>query len=207
MNFGAVILAGGESRRMARDKAWIEIEGRPLLMRQIELVREFGAAEIFISGRADTDYSKVGCPVLLDQIADAGPLAGVARALTAVNSSKLLVLAVDMPRLTVQLLQSLAGECEQGRGVVPRVNDLIEPLTAFYSKAALPLATTLLRNGQNAVKGFARECVEVGLAKFVQLPESAARYFANLNSPEDLAALNATAVEHNRSFVGVEREV
>ncbi|HEY5345385.1 MAG TPA: NTP transferase domain-containing protein, partial [Verrucomicrobiae bacterium] len=58
MNFSAVILAGGKSSRMGRDKAFLEIGGTTLLARQIGLARELGAAEIFISGRAETDYSK-----------------------------------------------------------------------------------------------------------------------------------------------------
>ncbi|MCL4790411.1 MAG: NTP transferase domain-containing protein [Verrucomicrobia bacterium] len=78
MNFSAVILAGGKSSRMGRDKAWLPLDGQPLLARQIELVRELTPKEIFISGLADTDYTSLGCPVLTDEFADAGPLAGIA---------------------------------------------------------------------------------------------------------------------------------
>ena len=52
MNVGAVILAGGESRRMGRDKAWLEVNGRPLIGRGLGVVREAGIKEIFLSGRA-----------------------------------------------------------------------------------------------------------------------------------------------------------
>ena len=77
MNFSAVILAGGQSRRMGRDKAWLPLDGQPLLARQIELVRELAPEELFISGRSDTDYTRLGCPVLTDEFTDAGPLAGL----------------------------------------------------------------------------------------------------------------------------------
>src|SRR5258705_13766374 len=86
MNFSAVILAGGKSSRMGRDKAWLEAGGQSLLARQIGLVRELGAAEVFISGRADADYSEFGCRVLQDKFPDAGPLAGIERALDATTS-------------------------------------------------------------------------------------------------------------------------
>ena len=88
MIFSAVILAGGKSLRMGRDKAWLEIEGQTLLARQIALARETGAAEIFISGRADADYSAFGCPVLQDGFPDAVPLAGIERALDASSCSR-----------------------------------------------------------------------------------------------------------------------
>jgi molybdopterin-guanine dinucleotide biosynthesis protein A len=56
----AVIAAGGDSSRMGRDKAWLPLDGRPLLVRQIALARSPGPAEVFISGRADTDYATFG---------------------------------------------------------------------------------------------------------------------------------------------------
>jgi molybdopterin-guanine dinucleotide biosynthesis protein A len=58
MNFSAVILAGGRSSRMGRDKAWPKIDSQTLLARQITLVRELGAVEIFIFGRAEADYAE-----------------------------------------------------------------------------------------------------------------------------------------------------
>ena len=78
MKFSAVILAGGKSIRMGRDKAWLPLDGQPLLARQIAVVRELDPVELFISGRNDTDYSSLGYPVLQDAFPDAGPLAGIA---------------------------------------------------------------------------------------------------------------------------------
>ena len=66
MDLSAVILAGGESRRMGRDKAWMELEGQPLVALAVEKVRALGVTEIFISGRAGQDYSALTCPVLFD---------------------------------------------------------------------------------------------------------------------------------------------
>ena len=87
MNFSAVILAGGKSSRMGRDKAFLSISGKTMLARQIETVRAAGAAEIFISGRAETNYSEFGCRVLVDKFHNAGPLAGIEAALAAATQS------------------------------------------------------------------------------------------------------------------------
>src|ERR1041385_2459244 len=99
MNFSAVILAGGRSQRMGRDKARLIVQGKPLLLRQVELARELGAAEVLISGRAGGDYTGFNCPVLMDRFEDAGPLAGIESALTAMSTEMLLVLAVDMANM------------------------------------------------------------------------------------------------------------
>jgi molybdopterin-guanine dinucleotide biosynthesis protein A len=186
MNFSAVILAGGKSLRMSRDKVFLKIGGQTLLARQIQLAREIGAAEVFISGRAEADYSGFGCRVLQDHFSDAGPLAGIEGALDAAQSPLLLVLAVDLPKMSKEFLRRLAAVCLDDFGAIPRGNGNIEPLTAFYPKAAQSLAETLLRAGENAVAGFAKQCVQSSFAQFVDLSASETIFFANWNSPADL---------------------
>jgi molybdopterin-guanine dinucleotide biosynthesis protein A len=189
MNFSAVILAGGRSSRMGRDKAWLEIGGQPLLVRQIQVARELGAAEVFISGRMDADYAALGCRVLRDKFAGAGPLAGIERALDAATLPLLLVLAVDLPRIRLEFLRGLAAGCAGTLGAIPRVNGAIEPLAAFYPKNAHSPAEALLGNGRNSASAFAAECVRSGLARFVELPAVEARHFVNWNTPADLPCL------------------
>ena len=186
MNFSAVILAGGKSSRMGCDKALMEIGGQTLLARQIQLVSEAGADEVFISGRADADYSAFGCPVLKDKFPDAGPLAGIERALDAATSPLLLVVAVDLVALELKTLQMLAARCAENCGAVPRVEGNIEPLAAFYPKAALPLATFLLNQNSFAVKNFVNRCEQGALVSTVDLPADAAGPFRNCNSPGEL---------------------
>ena len=201
MNFSAVILAGGKSSRMGQDKAWLQVDGESLLARQIRLVREVGASEVFISGRANTDYSRFDCRVLQDRLVDAGPLAGIESALAASSSSLLLVLAVDMPKMQVGLLRRLAFRCDGGVGAIPRVDGEIEPLGAFYPKGAVNVIAELfsapresgprgeasrVREKSPSATTFAEKCVEHGLAKFVAVAGSETHFFANWNSPSDL---------------------
>jgi len=186
MNFSAVILAGGKSSRMGRDKAFLEFGGQTMLARQIKLARETGAEEVFISGRTDADYSGFGCRVLHDKFAAAGPLAGIERALTATTSPLLFVLAVDLPEMNAAFLQRLRADCAENVGIISRANEKIEPLAAFYPKAAQPLAEVLLRAEHNALTTFAGHCVRSRLARFVALTVGDARYFVNLNTASDL---------------------
>jgi len=172
---------------MGCEKAFIEIGGRTLLARQIEVARKAGASEIFISGRADGDYSTFGCRVLSDQFQNAGPLAGIERALDAASAQLLLVLAVDMPNVTAESLRSLATGCGEDFGAIPRIDERIEPLAAFYPKLAGPIAVKLLKEGHNAAKHFAESCVNENLAAFVEWLSEDARIFENWNSLGDLA--------------------
>jgi len=186
MNFSAVILAGGKSSRMNRDKALLEIGGQTLLARQIELAQKIGAKEIFISSGAEKKYAEFNRRILTDTFSDAGPLAGIERALGAISTSLLLALAVDLPNLNPDLIQKLLRRCAENSGAIPRVNGEIEPLAAIYTKAAHSLSVKLLKERFNAAQNFAIRCVESGLATLVDLPASDKNLFTNWNSPSDI---------------------
>lgn len=186
MNLSAVILAGGKSVRMGRDKARLDLSGRPLLARQIQLVGEIGAEEIFVSGRAGENYEEFGCPVLPDRLDNAGPLAGIERALAVASFSRLLVVAVDMPHLTPGILGQLIEYRGDDLGVIPRIEGRIEPLAAIYPKSAWNLAVSLLDKGIYAAKTFTDQCVQDSLAVFCDFDASAARFFSNWNLPADV---------------------
>ena len=185
MNFSAVILAGGKSSRMGRDKAFLEIGGQTLLARQIETARAAGATEIFISGRADADYSAFGCRVLKDNFPDAGPLAGIESALAVATNPLLLVLAVDLPGMSAEFLRQLSTYCKPNAGAVPRIGDVLEPLAAFYPKAAQSLAATFLGKHSNVVKHFAGCCAQNALVALVDFPKWHGRLFRNCNTPDE----------------------
>jgi len=183
VNLSAVILAGGESRRMGRDKAWLLTEGQPLIARAVRTLREAGIAEIFISGRAGTDYSALGCPVLLDREPGSGPLAGIERALEAADAELILVLAVDLPRMTAAFLQKLIQHCDRLTGVVPKLEARLEPLAAIYPKRCQFIARDCLSRGRLAVRDFAEACRREQAVRIFPVPQNEAACFENWNSP------------------------
>lgn len=182
----AIILAGGESRRMGRDKAWIEWEGRPLIGWAVERVRRIGIKEVFISGRPDGDYSRLGCPVLLDLEPGLGPLGGIERGLHHCTSPLLLVLAVDMPRITVECLGRQVARCDRLTGIVPWRGDRWEPLAAIYPKRCHPFAFGLFTHGVRAARDFVDECARERAVKRWNVPASQAYCFTNWNHRGDM---------------------
>ena len=186
MNLSAVILAGGESRRMSRDKAWVEIEGQPLIARAVSTVRDSGINEVYISGRAGTDYSALRCSVLLDQGPGAGPLSGIERALDSTQAPLTLVLAVDLPRMTAAFLQKLVERCDPLTGVIPKLRGQLEPLAAIYPKRCLLIVRDCLLRCQFAARDFAEACRFYRAVKTFPVPRSDMRCFENWNSPSDV---------------------
>ncbi len=186
VNISAVILAGGQSSRMGRDKAWVMFDGQPLISRAYGTVRDSGIKEIFISGRAGTDYSGLSCPVLLDHGTDSGPLAGIERALDATQAPLLLVLAVDLPRITAMFLRNLAGRCDRLTGVIPKLRGELEPLAAIYPKRCRFVALDCLRKRRCAARAFAEVCLRGGAVRTFTVPRAETACFENWNYPADM---------------------
>jgi molybdopterin-guanine dinucleotide biosynthesis protein A len=185
MEFSAVLLAGGRSLRMGSDKATLVVDGRPLWRRQIETLRDSGAAEIFVSGQRGI-FGEI--ETLEDDVAEAGPLTGLIVSFRRARFPFVLVLAVDMPEMSATYLQKLVSFARPGMGVVPRRGEVFEPLAAVYPREALAVAEATRMKGERALQGFARSLVNAGFLLPFEVPEEEANFFVNMNTPADWAA-------------------
>src|SRR5205807_2568449 len=113
MSHAAVLLAGGKSSRMGRDKAALLVRGEPLWRHQLATLRATEPAEFFISGKCDGPFAGCEVEILADEFPDCGPLGGIATALRRCASERLLVLAVDMPAMTAAFLRMLLDESQR----------------------------------------------------------------------------------------------
>jgi len=173
---------------MGRDKAWIELNGEPLIALAVEKVRGLGVREVFISGRAGGDYSALKCPVLVDLEPNFGPLGGIERALHACESPLLLVLAVDLPRMTTAFLETLVGRCDRLTGAVPKVNGGIEAVAAIYPKRCHAFAIDLIAKCRHAARDFADSCLRERAVRVFPVPPAQVGNFENWNNPQDISA-------------------
>lgn len=182
--FCAVLLAGGRSTRMGRDKAGLMVDGAPLWQRQLATLRALAPRELFISGRRDGPYAGAGIEIVEDETPGLGPLGGIATALRHARADRVLVLAIDLPAMTSDFLGTLVNT---GRGCLPHDGAHFEPLAAVYPRSALALADEQLRAGDRTMQRFAQRLADAGLADIRKIPAADARLFRNLNRPEDLA--------------------
>ena len=184
MSFAAVLLAGGRSRRMGRDKALLPLaDGRLLWQRQLAVLEELQPAELFISGP-----ERPGFPTSVVRLEDTapglGPLSGIATALRAMRSARLLVLAVDLPAMTADFLRGLLVN---DRGMIPQTSDgYFEGLAAVYPKAALAVAETLLTGADRSLQTLVRRLLEEGHAAARPVADAESGLFANWNQPDDI---------------------
>lgn len=183
--FAAVLLAGGRSRRMGRDKALLSLaDGRLLWQRQLDVLRELQPAELFISGPA-----REGFPPDVSLLADAapsrGPLSGIAVALAVMRSPLLVVLAVDLPRMTAAFLHTMLAASRENCGTVPWRGEsgFYEPLAAVYPARGAGLAAAFLAGQDWSLQSFVRAAVSVNqLGAWPLHRRSDIRLFANWNT-------------------------
>ena len=169
---------------MGRDKTFLEIEGEPLWQRQLATLRRLAPEQLMISGPCREEWSEY--EIVADELADAGPLAGVAAALRKCATARLVVLAIDLPEMTTDFLRSLLQLCGEGKGVVPHRPDRFEPLAAVYSAGCAALAEAALRAGDFSMQRFVRRAWEQDLLLERAISEGETVLFANLNTPADL---------------------
>ena len=186
MTLTALLLTGGVSSRMGREKATLEFGGEPLWARQIARLGELQPREIWVSARARPAWLPPNVEVVLDHPPSRGPLSGIAVALDRMDSSHLLALAVDLPRMTSEHLRKLTAMAQPGCGVIPREQDHLEPLAAIYPKEAAALAQSTLGSDDVSLHGLARKLLQQSLLRAYHLtPEELPLYF-NVNTPRDL---------------------
>ncbi len=184
-----LVLAGGQSTRMGRDKAALKLpDGRTLLQRQVDLVRAAGAGSVLVSVQAGSEFTGEGVRVVVDGLPDAGPLAGIAAGLSAAPAGLVLVLAVDMPAITAAHLQMLLALATPARGVVPVFDGQIEPLVAVYPSTLAASAEARLAAGQRAVHGWVRSEAAGGNMLLWDAPPDWAGALRSWNTPEDVSA-------------------
>ena len=189
MNISAVLLAGGESRRMGRDKATLPCRGKALWQIQLELLRKLDPAEIFISARTDPSWRPGDVQFVADVPPSSGPLSGLAASLARMRTTHLLALAIDMPWMTENYLRSLCTQIEPGRGVIPKTSHGAEPLAAIYAREAEIDFHHALMGTDFSLQTVTRRQVESGRLKEIPVTEQDQKLFRNLNVPADLAAL------------------
>jgi len=186
MSLSAVLLAGGESRRMGKDKATLLFYGKPLWQIQLERLRKLEPTEIFVSARTDPVWRPADVQFVADDPPSRGPISGLARALAQTGSKHLLALAIDMPFMTEIYLRYLCEQIEPRIGVVPKIDSRAEPLTAIYPREVEIEFREALASDDFSLQTLVRRLVAAGKMRGIPVTEQERELFLNVNQPVDL---------------------
>jgi molybdopterin-guanine dinucleotide biosynthesis protein A len=182
----ALILAGGDSRRMGQDKAALVLDGMTLLQRVTATMQAI-FPKVIVSVRqlrAEVEVTQV-----CDEQPGNGPLAGLISGLAQAESPWVFAVACDMPFVTEAVVLHLATFRAGHQAVVPLVGGYPQPLAAFYSSSALETMRATLAAGERSVRA-ALEKMEVRYVSEAELctADPLLRSFFDLDTPDDLRA-------------------
>lgn len=186
MNVSAVLLAGGESRRMGEDKATLLFRGEPLWQVQLDLLRKLEPAEILISARIDPVWRPNEYEFVPDDPPSRGPLSGLTVTLARMRTKHLLALAIDMPFMNERYLRSLCEWIEPGCGVLPKIDNRAEPLAAIYPAEARMDFTMALIGTNFSLQQLTARLADAARMRVVPVKDADVELFRNLNEPGDL---------------------
>jgi molybdenum cofactor guanylyltransferase len=186
MQASGFILAGGKSSRMGTDKSLLRFGGPTLIESAIDRMRKVAAEVTIVSPRDDlARYA----PVIHDLYPDRGPLGGIHTALVSSAHELNLMLAVDMPFVEPELLQSLLGIAQKSQAVItaPRTRHGWQPLCAVYRKAFASVAETALKGDDYKIDRLFKQ-VATRIVSEAELEKwgYTSHVFMNLNTPDDL---------------------
>lgn len=193
----AILLAGGKSSRMGRDKASLPFRGMSLLEWQAQKLGRLGVSDILLAG---SRRHLAGTRTIPDEYPGRGPLSGLHACLKQARYPACLTLSVDMPLVPAAVFAALVQAHREREPDIAitllRHGGKWEPLLGIYQRDLHPVAERILQGERTAV----RRLIEAAGVQFVDWPETA-ELFLNCNSPADFATLQAMASESEASDI------
>jgi molybdopterin-guanine dinucleotide biosynthesis protein A len=190
MKATGIILSGGKSTRMGQNKAFIEIEGIPIIHRIHALFRELFEEVIIVTNEKDL-FRDLDARIVRDLLPGAGALGGLYTGLFYSSFCYSFCAACDMPFLKGALIEYLYTRTLGYDVVVPKTREGLEPLHAYYSRYCMEPARETLANGSYRIFDF-YPLVKVNTVDEDEIrgldPEGES--FLNVNTPEELLSLH-----------------
>lgn len=179
----ALILAGGKSSRMGRDKGQILWKNKTFVQHIIDQAAPLCSNTIIAAN--DPYYTTLGFPVIQDEMDGEGPLHGLINGMEHSKTELILALSCDQPKLNTEVLSKLLENPLTSDLRCFKVGDKIQPLTALYHSKTAKTLTSQFNQGERSVFR-AMQSLSV---EYIEVDVSDLPYFSNINRPEDLSNL------------------
>ncbi len=189
MGVSCIILAGGRSTRLDRDKKFLMFRGKSFLERAVEIAKRLSDEVIIALGTQEQKAEVLakgfhGVSIVIDHMHSKGPIVGLYNALKKCSGEYAVVMPCDVPFLHPKILQSMIDGSRGYDAVVPRAGEFIEPLLAVYRvKPMLEVCEESIESGNWDVQGAVLKLRNI---KYIDADMSS---FLNVNTSEDLEKL------------------
>lgn len=188
MKFGTVIInAGGQNSRMGFDKAFIDINGKPLIQCVIDNCRQEFEEIIIVTNSRDKYSNFKDVIIVQDQYKGIGPIGGLHAGLNAAQSEYVFLTACDMPFINFGLIKHMRNVVKGHDAALVDTNAGIEPFHAFYNKSLIPRIEENVKMGRFSFYKLVKEADTKFIEEWIARKYSSnLDMFTNLNTPEEL---------------------
>ncbi|WP_017755255.1 molybdenum cofactor guanylyltransferase [Calidifontibacillus oryziterrae] len=188
MKASGIILAGGQSSRMGKNKALLDIDGKTNIERIKDRLQTVFPEVLLVANHIE-QYEFLKIPIVQDVYPGKGPLAGIHSGLKASSHDINFFVACDMPFISAELARYFVSVSEGYDAVVPKINGKIHPLFSVFHKSVLPLIESRLIEDRLVIKNLlddlnVRVLDEKDLTQD-KFPHNLERVFYNMNYPSD----------------------
>ena len=188
MTVSGIVQAGGKSTRMGgQPKALLEVGGRRIIDRVVEVLRTV-TAEVLVVTNTPELYASLGLRMVPDVFPDHGSLGGIYSGLRAAGGDAAFTVACDMPFLDPEVARLVVARVGEADVIIPEVGGRLETLHACYARTCLPHMAARLSAGELRVTGFFDQVRVLSIAEAeVRRLRDPAVTFMNVNTPGELA--------------------
>jgi molybdopterin-guanine dinucleotide biosynthesis protein A len=193
LTVSGIVLAGGQSSRLGTDKAFVNVNGQPLIEHIVAKLTRL-SDDVIIVTNSPQKYGHLETKLVGDIYPGRGALGGIYSGLRAATNAYGLVVACDMPFLDLNLLRYMILLARGHDVVIPRIGELTEPLHAIYSKNCLePIDRLLAQGGLKIIDFFPEVRVRYIEEGEVDIFDPQHLSFFNINTPSDLEKMRKLA--------------
>ena len=148
-----IILCGGLSKRMGRQKAFLPYAGKTMIEHSLDMMHELFDEVLLVSNNPD-EFSHLSANLVRDIIPRRGPLVGILSGLLVAKNQHSFVLPCDMPLLTKDLIRNMAAKRHASDMLVYSCNGVLEPLLAIYSRNCIEALEEVIFQGKDLAMDF-----------------------------------------------------
>ncbi len=197
-DIGVMIIAGGKSSRMGKDKRFLTVDNCSLLELTLQKTAQLSFAEAYLCGECHQaeglfELAKwYGLTLVADKRQGAGPLEGLRAGLAHLQAEYALALSCDMPLFRYEVIRPLLAEARGEMAIIPVVNGRRQPLAGLYHRDLLPTVEAALQRGDYKIG----QVIDSVPHKLVELGDNDA--FFNVNRPSDFRLVQGRLVNEKR---------
>lgn len=182
----ALILAGGENKRLPVTKGFLEINSKKIIESNVEVLK--GLFDVVIISTNNPElYFYLGVPMVGDMIKHGGPMTGILSALSIPGVSELFVTACDMPFIKTEVIRYIVNKWVEGYdAVIPVFDNKPQPLLGIYSKRITRNMEQSIKNGERSLRRFLHKIDVLYIdEKDIKAIDPEGRSFVNINTIDD----------------------